>query len=639
MIQHERFTQVFAQFSTIAVEKLVEVLLGRLAIENISQYFEIVADYTYEGKTIYLHRNNSLLLKFPTLKNRYPDFYDAAFYKLLVMLDLRTEKEFGDSIQLDLDNISRQDNIDCIVIWTTSDPSPALIQRLKSHNVDVIVLRKGDAEKMRTLSNFMPVDCANYDDVIAVNAAAELLLRRLKKLFHLILSEIAAPIYDRLYAKDRVATSAQMEYEIALIKRLVGELKKSTPPEVIPSSKGKRLRYAVDVGCGTGRHTFPLATEFDKIFAFDFSQRMIAQAGGVKKKQDITNIYFSVADLEYEEIRDEHNFRVEGEGQVDLVIASFGMASFIENTEEMLRRFSSWVRPGGLVVLSFYNADSLILKVTPNWRDTSLSAQLDVKTNTLRVELTRDSVFHVYCKPFNKEMENRVREIFEIDEIHSYPTLMALMPNELLKEETAYGLFKHLDEYLSTSDRYRLGYYITIVSRKPSIDLPIAFNRILKLLLEYKIQYELLEHPPAFTTKDVRRHVGGAPGVVIKTVVFTDRKGTKFGIVVLLAEKRMEISQLASEMSLANNDLHKASEIEIQRLGFQPGSVAPFGYLAPSQETSMEYFVDSEITEGSARWLYMACGEVTRTLKLDSKDFCRIISDYRSIRLDFTKQS
>ena len=65
-----------------------------------------------------------------------------------------------------------------------------------------------------------------------------------------------------------------------------------------------------------------------------------------------------------------------------MIVASFDLGSFIEDTATMMRRFHGWLREGGIAVLSFYNSRTILLEVTPNWRDTSLAAHLDTETST-----------------------------------------------------------------------------------------------------------------------------------------------------------------------------------------------------------------------------------------------------------------
>ena len=138
-----------------------------------------------------------------------------------------------------------------------------------------------------------------------------------------------------------------------------------------------------------------MSNKFGTVYAFDFSPLMIDEAQKEKERRDITNVLFSVADMEYENVRDEGNFLRNGIGNVGLIVASFGLGSFIEDTTAMMRRFHGWLAENGILIISFYNQNTILNELTPNWRDTSLAAHLEIESSTLRVELSKETVFHI----------------------------------------------------------------------------------------------------------------------------------------------------------------------------------------------------------------------------------------------------
>ena len=42
-------------------------------------------------------------------------------------------------------------------------------------------------------------------------------------------------------------------------------------------------------------------------------------------------------------------------------------------------------------------------------------------------------VFQIYCKPFDDEINGMLQQVFKVDKVYSYPTTIALLPNNLLK--------------------------------------------------------------------------------------------------------------------------------------------------------------------------------------------------------------
>lgn len=605
----------------IASHDIVKILKDKLEVEKLTKFFDLDT-YEFKGDTLALDGSNSLLLRFETLQKDFPDEYKGfAFYKLLLILDFRDSDEtaFDINLQNDLLNITHNDGVNKIVIWSVNPLHPRIIRVLKEQKTDILYIGEDEISKIRFIPNFFPHSSGNYDYAVVLNKVSELLLKRLKKLFHLVLSEIAAPIYNRRYGKAKVATKSMMEFEERLVWGLAQRLKEQN-----------RAALAIDVGCGTGRHTFKLAEVFATTYGFDISPKMVDEAE--KEKSDSSRIYnrviFSVSDLEYEELINERSL----DNNVDLIVASFGMGSFIEDTTRMLKRFHDWLRPGGYIFLSFYNSNSIVLQITPSWRDTSLSAHIDVENKTLQVELTPDIVFRIYCKPFNDELKSEIKGLFDIERLSTYPTLMALLPNHMLAKQSAQKLFSHVDIQLSKGSEYNtLGHYVLIVGKKPGYSLT-GHRDILEILTSKASIYELLEHPPVLSIRDVIEAIGLDLRFMIKTVLFSYRQDKKKFLVsvALRAQKQVDKAKLAEIIGINPNILRFATEKQITQLGFPIGGIAPFGF---KENIDTRNFIDDSISTIEAEWLYMGSGDNTKTLKIKKSSFLEITEAYERITL------
>ena len=597
---------------------LVRVLRHCFEVERLVQHFAVDVDHSFQSKVLTVNATNSIFLRFDTLKREYPDIYDSSFYNLLLILHLNTEQHFNDALRLELNNLARRADVDQTIIWTCRELDLSCIQTLKDSGVGILYIGQREIRKIKWISRFFPIEHPDYNYELAVNLAADLLMKRLKKHFHLVLSEIAAPIYDARYSTAKVATQELMRLEEDIVHEATEELKSE-----------ERTRLAVDVGCGTGRHAFLLAKKFNEVYAFDFSPNMINRAKSEKKRRGLNNVFFSIGDIEYEDIRDEHRLIVDGVGQADCVVASFGMGSFVEDTPRLLRRLYTWLADDGYLIISFYNADSILLHVTPNWRDTSLAAHLDLATSTLRVELAQDAVFHIFCKPYSLEIEAAIRGLFEIERNVTFPALMALMPNRLLQEALPKDLFLMLDRQLAAGGEYRLGYYVTVVARKRAGHAD-AHERILEILKSADASHRMLEHLPVLSVADVREEIGDHPGAMVKTVVFRDKKSRQIVVVALLAEKRLEKRELAKALGKSPNRIEFAPDRELIELGFPLGGVAPFGF---PEDVEIDFLIDRAILESEVNELYMGAGDNRKTLVIKCADFKRIVDGYRSLEI------
>lgn len=604
------------EFSTVHPEDLVCVIKRVLESET-SRSFTLSESYKYDSAPLDIKTTNSLLIEFKTLKDSFPELYPSATYRMLLVLGELERNDFPTSWINQVRKLRSKDNVKKVILVLWSHPDTDTSEALKAGGITVVTAEPPSQQQLqnRALRDFIPIPGRSAEYSLKVGHVSGHLIDRLRKLFHLVLSEIAAPIYDKHYAAGRVATSAVMEFEKDRLNEIVRLLKKEGQTAI-----------AVDVGCGTGRHSLLIARHFQKVFAFDFSQAMVAAAQQNKESANLTNIFLSESDFEHETLADEGLFY----GKCDLIVASFGMCSFVNDTAKMLRRFDTWLRPGGRLFLSFYNENSIVLRLKPNWRDTSLATNINTTDQSLRVTLPTGASFDIFCKTYNDGIRGVVNRIVDIDRIYSYPTTMALLPNSLLQDKLAQLWFDYIDATLASDPRVDYGHYVMICAHKKREGVG-AFDRALKMLnKQAEGEFEVLSHRPVVSMKDAREALGGniAPEVMIKTIIFKNTESGRYIVVSLPANKRVNEKRVEELLSSEGGQvrLKTASEDEIRSLGFPLGGVAPIGF--PDEE-HIDLLVHDSIASTDAEWLYTGIGDNTKSLKIRKGALLGLISGYK----------
>ncbi|KAM4626222.1 putative methyltransferase [Discoglossus pictus] len=109
----------------------------------------------------------------------------------------------------------------------------------------------------------------------------------------------------------------------------------------VEEKKGKPYGMALDVGCGTGRYTWPLAHKFQKVLGVDISESQLNEARRCASKE---NTYYKVAPAEKLPL---------GDSSVDLVNA--GLAAHWFNIDKFVQEAVRVLKPNGcLAVHAFY---------------------------------------------------------------------------------------------------------------------------------------------------------------------------------------------------------------------------------------------------------------------------------------------
>jgi len=268
-------------------EDVCKLLKLKFGVEKMEKFFSINTDYSYAINDLHLSKENSIFIKFNGIKK-------AATYNMLLIFCMNNEQNYDYKRQHEIREIS-EGNIDKIVIWSLHPIKPEIVQQLKHSKTSIIYISQEDIAKIEHISNFFRFG-GDYDYAVILNKLTDLLLVRLKKLFHFVLSEIAAPSYDDNYGKEKVGTEETMKFEEEIIQDVIKKIKDN-------NHAINETLYAVDVGCGTGRHTIEILSEhFEKIYGFDFSDKMIKAAKAKKRRAELDHVQFTVADMEYEEV-------------------------------------------------------------------------------------------------------------------------------------------------------------------------------------------------------------------------------------------------------------------------------------------------------------------------------------------------
>lgn len=115
------------------------------------------------------------------------------------------------------------------------------------------------------------------------------------------------------------------------------------------------------------------------------------------------------------------------------------------------------------------------------------------------------------------------------------------------------------------------------------------FNR----LDELNIEYETVEHPPAFTMDEIADYKLEEHGHIPKNLVLRDVKGTRNMLVVLHGEKKADLRLIRDEIN--STKLSFASDARLERyLSVAKGSVSPLGLIFDT-ETELEVYFDGDL--------------------------------------------
>jgi len=107
------------------------------------------------------------------------------------------------------------------------------------------------------------------------------------------------------------------------------------------------------------------------------------------------------------------------------------------------------------------------------------------------------------------------------------------------------------------------------------------------------ISFEIFEHDAVFTTADVSKLKAPIPGHDTKNLFLRDEKRTRYILVCVRAETRVDLKTLGKQLQIKGLTFCSAEDL-LALLGIYPGSVALFALINDSQGLVQGYLDDSK---------------------------------------------
>jgi Ala-tRNA(Pro) deacylase len=143
-----------------------------------------------------------------------------------------------------------------------------------------------------------------------------------------------------------------------------------------------------------------------------------------------------------------------------------------------------------------------------------------------------------------------------------------------------------------------------------------------KFLEENRIKYERHDHPPVYTVAEAKRLVPPLPAAKTKNLFLRDKKGQRHFLVVVPADKRVDIKALPQVVG--SNRLSFGSAERLKKyLGVEPGSVSLFAIFNDPHH-AVELIVDETLWEAEAFQFHPLVN--TSTLVISHENLKRFIA-------------
>ena len=121
---------------------------------------------------------------------------------------------------------------------------------------------------------------------------------------------------------------------------------------------------------------------------------------------------------------------------------------------------------------------------------------------------------------------------------------------------------------------------------------------VYRFLADHHIEYKRHDHPPVFTVADVERLVPPLPAAKTQNLFLRDQKGKRHFLVVVPAQKRVDIKALSSAIGAGRLSFGSPDRLK-RYLGVDPGSVTILALIRDSDH-AVEVVFDKTLGQEKA---------------------------------------
>lgn len=122
-----------------------------------------------------------------------------------------------------------------------------------------------------------------------------------------------------------------------------------------------------------------------------------------------------------------------------------------------------------------------------------------------------------------------------------------------------------------------------------------AYQQVANKLQELGIPFDVVEHPPAFTTEQADSYIEGIEGVRTKSMFLTNKKKTQYYLLIMDDQKTLDMD-LFKDLVSANRIRMASADSLFEKMELPAGTVSPFGLLN-NPERDIQVYFDKEIVD------------------------------------------
>ncbi len=150
-----------------------------------------------------------------------------------------------------------------------------------------------------------------------------------------------------------------------------------------------------------------------------------------------------------------------------------------------------------------------------------------------------------------------------------------------------------------------------------------AYQQVANKLQELGITFDVVEHPPAFTTEQADSYIEDMEGVRTKTMFLTNKKKTQYYLLIMDDKKRLDMDNFKVQVGADRIRMASLDSLA-EKMSLPAGTVSPFGLLN-NEEKDVQVYFDKEIIDEERMTFHPNTNE--KTIFVSTRDLFKFLQD------------
>ena len=148
-----------------------------------------------------------------------------------------------------------------------------------------------------------------------------------------------------------------------------------------------------------------------------------------------------------------------------------------------------------------------------------------------------------------------------------------------------------------------------------------AYQQVANTLQELGITFDVVEHPPVFTTEQADSYIEGLEGVRTKSMFLTNKKKTQYYLLIMDDHKPLDMDDFKEQVG-ANRIRMASLDSLAEKMNLPAGTLSPFGLLN-NEEKDIQVYFDRDIVSEDIMTFHPNTNE--KTIFIKTQDLFRFL--------------